>query len=133
MKSFFVLLRLFSLLAAWLLCSCESQVATGERATAARFAQAPTDRPGLGTKWGETRTSRVGLTSFQRADSTHPIVTAALYYNDEAGIRATAGAVSWQHRWSILPASTESLLSVGLKDQTGRFLPGLIIGDRWFV
>jgi hypothetical protein len=22
---------------------------------------------------------------------------------------------------------------VGLKDQSGRFLPGLIVGDRWFV
>ena len=26
-----------------------------------------------------------------------------------------------------------SLISVGLRDQNGRFLPGLIVGDRWFV
>ena len=48
--------------------SCESQIATGGGGTA-RFAQAPTDRPGLGTKWGETRESRVGFASFRRADS----------------------------------------------------------------
>src|SRR5437016_687417 len=133
MKSFFVLLRLFSLFAAGLLCSCESQVAIGGRAPAARFAQAPTDRPGLGTKWGETRTSRVGFANFQRADSTHPIATAAIYYNDAAGIRTMAGAVAWQRRWPLLPALSESLISVGLKDQSGRFLPGLVVGDRWFV
>src|SRR6202030_2521414 len=28
---------------------------------------------------------------------------------------------------------TESLISVGLKDQSGRFLPGLNVGDRWFI
>ncbi len=25
------------------------------------------------------------------------------------------------------------MISIGLKDQSGRFLPGLIVGDRWFV
>src|SRR5260370_11042907 len=44
-----------------------------------------------------------------------------------------AGAVAWQRRWPLLPAPTESLISVGLKDQSGRFLPGVIVGDRWFV
>ena len=133
MKKVSCLLPILALSVSLFFCSCESQVATGGGATAARFAQAPTDRPGLGTKWGETRTSRVGLTSFQRADSTHPIATAAIYYNDADGIRAMAGAVPWQRRWPQLTPQTESLLSAGLKDQSGRFLPGLIIGDRWFV
>ena len=108
------------------------QFATGG-AAAARFAQAPVDRPGLGTKWGETRQSRVGITDFERADPDHPLSTATIYYNDAAGVRAMAGAVAWQRRWSMLPAPTESLISIGLKDQNGRFLPGLIVGDRWFV
>jgi hypothetical protein len=134
MKSFFVFLRLLTLLAPSVFCSCESQLATSDRSTAtARFAQAPTDRPGLGTKWGETRTSRVGLANFQRADSTHPLATAAIYYNDAAGIRVMAGAVAWQRRWPVLPVPNERLISVGLKDQSGRFLPGLVVGDRWFV
>src|ERR1051325_9948199 len=116
--------------------SCESQVFNGgsvNSAGAARFAQAPPDRPGLGTKWGETRTSRVDWTTFHRADPVHPFATAAIYYNDEAGIRAMAGAVAWHRVWPFLPAPTERLISIGLKDQSGRFLPGLIVGDRWFV
>src|SRR5207302_4124515 len=60
--------------------------------------------------------------------STHPLATAAIYYNDNAGIRAMAGAVAWQRRWPLMPAPTETLISVGLKDQSGRFLPGLIVG-----
>lgn len=108
------------------------QFATGG-AAAARFAQAPVDRPGLGTKWGETRQSRVGITDFERADPDHPLSTATIYYNDAAGVRAMARAVAWQRRWSMLAVPTESLISIGLKDQSGRFLPGLIVGDRWFV
>lgn len=101
--------------------------------TSSRFAEAPTERPGLGTKWGETRQSRVGFADFERADRVHPIATAAIYYNDAAGIRAMVGAAAWRRSWPILPVPTQSLISIGLKDQSGRFLPGLIIGDRWFA
>ncbi|OLD70884.1 MAG: hypothetical protein AUG90_00340 [Verrucomicrobia bacterium 13_1_20CM_4_55_9] len=132
MKQIRRLLKIFALFSFLFFGSCESYVPTGS-AGAARFAQAPTDRPGLGTKWGETRRSRVGYASFRRADSTHPVATAAIYYNDAAGIRAMAGAVTWQRHWPLLPAATENLISVGLKDQSGRFLPGLIVDDRWFV
>jgi hypothetical protein len=132
MKQIRGLLIIFALFAVLFFCSCESQIATGS-AGAARFANAPLDRPGLGTKWGETRTSRVGLASFRRVDSGHPLATAAIYYNDATGIRAMAGVVAWERRWPPLLAPTGSLISVGLKDQSGRFLPGVIVGDRWFV
>jgi hypothetical protein len=107
------------------------QVAT--RYTGQTFAAPPTDRPGLGTKWGEMRTSRVNIVPFERADWTHPLAFAAIYYNDEPGIRAMAGATAWERAWPVLPSPVSSLLQVGLKDQSGRFLPGLIVGDRWFV
>jgi hypothetical protein len=58
----------------------ESHLASAERA---RFASAPPDRPGLGTKWGEKRISLVGTTSFERANFNHPFAAAAIYYNDE--------------------------------------------------
>ena len=109
-----------------------SQVATSAR-TAQGFASPPSDRPGLGTKWGETRTSHVTMGPFERADWNHPLATAAIYYNNSEGIRAMAGAVAWQRTWPTLPAPVNTLIEVGLKDQTGRFLPGLIVGDRWFV
>ena len=132
MKQIRRLLKIFPLLSLLFVESCESYVSSGS-AGAARFAQAPTNRPGLGTKWGETRTSRVGYVNFRRANSNQPLATAAIYYNDDIGIRAMAGAIAWQRRWPLLPPPTESLISVGLKDQSGRFLPGLIVGDRWFV
>ena len=114
-------------------CSAQmSQVATS--GTKARgFASPPTDRPGLGTKWGETRTSRITIVPFERADWVSPLASAAIYYNNSEGIRAMAGAVAWQRTWPVLPTPVSSLIEVGLKDESGRFLPGLIVGDRWFV
>src|SRR4051812_18772033 len=96
--------------------ACESQVASHGGANTARFASAPTDRPGLGTKWGETRGSRVEFTGFRRADPSHPIATAAIYYNDAAGIQAMANAAAWQRTWPLLPPRVQSIVSVGLKD-----------------
>lgn len=124
-----------------LLTSCGTQISAPQtapatleaRAAATQFAEPPRDRPGLGTKWGETRESRVGVAYFERADPKHPLATAAIYYNDAAGIRAMAGAVAGRRGWTILPPPTQSIISVGLKDQSGRLLPGLIVGDRWFV
>lgn len=109
-----------------------SQVATSGMA-ARGFASPPQDRPGLGTKWGETRESRINVTGFERADRNRPVASATIYYNNEDGIRAMAGAVSLQRTWPILPAPVNSLVQVGLRDQSGRFLPGLVVGDRWFV
>jgi uncharacterized protein (DUF736 family) len=133
MKQFFTFFRMLPFVVSLFVCSCESQISTGGNAPAGRFAQAPTDRPGLGTKWGETRGSRVEFTSFRRADPTRPIATAAIFYNDEQGIRAMLNAVAWQRTWPMLPRRMQSMISVGLKDPIGRFYPGVFIGDRWFV
>ena len=106
-----------------------SSAATAE---SSQYATAPRDRPGLGTKWGETRDSRVTATTFARA-SEQPLARAAIYYNDAAGIRAMAGATDPRRQWPVLRAPAGNLVSVGLRDQSGNFLPGLIVGDRWFV
>jgi hypothetical protein len=98
----------------------------------AQYSRPPQDRPGLGTKWGETRTSRVASTAFDRA-SRQPLAIAAINYNNAAGIRAMAGAVAGRRGWPLLSSPAGSLVSVGLRDQSGNFLPGLSIGDRWFV
>src|SRR5437868_15440027 len=130
MKQIRRLLKIFALFSFLFFGSCESYVSTGS-AGAARFAQAPTDRPGLGTKWGETRRSRVGYSSFRRADSTHPLATTVIYYNDAAGIRAMAGAVAWQRHWPRLPAPTENLISVGLKRSEERRVGKECRSRRW--
>jgi hypothetical protein len=132
MKRSVFLLELLAIAATLLLASCESQIASNT-GSSGRFAQGPAGRPGLGTKWGESRQSRVSTIDFRRASPEHPVATAVLYYNDEPGIRAMAGAVAWQRTWPILPLPTQNLVSVGLKDPIGFFYPGLNVGDRWFV
>ncbi len=103
--------------------------ATGEGA----FAQPPQDRPGLGTRWGETRRSMADATAFQRATPTRPLASAAIYYNDRAGIEAMAAASQLRRAWPVIFGPAASLVSVAVKDQSGRLLPGMIVGDRWFV
>jgi hypothetical protein len=104
--------------------------AAGAATPKSRFSSAPSDRPGLGTKWGETRTSHVGMSSFERANFDHPFAAGAIYYNDEAGIRAMTGTVAWERRMPILSDPAAALVTIELRDQNGRMLPGLIVGDR---
>ena len=72
-------------------------------------------------------------TSFRARHADGPLATAEIFYNDRAGIEAMAAASEFRRVWPILPGPVASLVLVGLKDQSGRFLPGLIVGDRWFV
>src|SRR5690348_16127041 len=54
-------------------------VDSGSSKKAERSADAPpSDRPGLGTQWGETRNSRISMVSFERADAASPFAAAAL-------------------------------------------------------
>lgn len=91
------------------------------------------ERPGLGTSWGETRSSRVSSAPFERADSESPFVTTTLSYNDWAGVRAmTRGA-------SLGAAARDGIdvaggaLSVRLLDSSGRPMPTYDFGSRRFV
>ena len=61
----------------------------GAPATAAPAAPAPRrERSGLGTEFGEQRTSVVQYVEFQRADATHPSAMAEIRYNDRNGLLA---------------------------------------------
>jgi len=46
---------------------------------------------------------------------------------------AMAGAVAWGRRAPVLPDPAAALVTIELRDQSGRMLPGLIVGHRWFV
>ncbi|MEP7077515.1 MAG: hypothetical protein ABI795_00705 [Chthoniobacterales bacterium] len=96
-----------------------SQMRSATRSESAAFAEAPQDRPGLGTQWGETRESRVVGTQFERADPDTPLAVAAINYNDAAGIRAMVGGAIWQRAWPALARQTGTLISLGLRDQSG--------------
>jgi hypothetical protein len=86
-------------------CSGPELTPTLNESSAARkssqYAEPPHDRPGLGTKWGETRISHVASAAFERA-SKQPVAFAAIYYDNAAGIRAMAGAVEWRSGWPSL-------------------------------
>jgi hypothetical protein len=58
----------------------------------------PGSRPGLGTTWGETRSSRVQSTAFDRDHYNHPATVATLRYDDRQGLRAQAGHLTGDDR-----------------------------------
>lgn len=95
--------------------------------------EAPADRPGLGTQWGETRNSRISTVSFQRADVSSPFATAALFYNDEEGARAMTASSGFRRTPSGSFSIANGLVSVGLRDESSRFFGGFISGGRDYV
>ena len=102
-------------------------------ATAETTSAVAQQRPGLGTKWGEDRQSRIGTARFERDNASRPIARAAINYNDAEGIRAMAAAVAPQRMWPVFEPRVRRLVSFALRDESGRLLPGLNVGDRWFV
>jgi len=131
--------RLFLLVAIVFLAGCEtSQVATTAArsgSSGASFAQSPNERPGLGTKWGEDRTSRARWENFARADSNFPAINAAIRYDDLDGIRAMIGHTILKNHAVDLPAHRggSALISIGLQDDHGNYLPIANINGRIYV
>jgi hypothetical protein len=105
----------------------------GARKSAPAVEAPPADRPGLGTQWGETRNSRINMVSFERADPSSPFVTAALFYNDEEGARAMTGASGFRRTPGGSFTLANGLVSVGLRDEGGRFFTGFVAGGRDYV
>ena len=62
--------------------------ASSPRAEAESSAKAPSQRPGLGTEFGEATTSPVQEVSFARANATRPAVILGARYNDRDGLIA---------------------------------------------
>jgi len=93
------------------------------------------DRPGLGTTWGETRTSYVTNERFNRATPNSPFAVVALNYNDESGIQAMARRMGNAYA-SFDHSSTEAAagaVSVRLLDENGNPLPGASFGGKDYV
>ncbi|MDX2053393.1 MAG: hypothetical protein SFV15_13430 [Polyangiaceae bacterium] len=69
-----------------------------------KSAPEPQYRPGLATRWGETRYSRVSSVPFQRDSEYSPFLTARLFYNNAEGIQAMLDRselrVLGQSQWS---------------------------------
>ena len=92
---------------------------------------APSERPGLGTTFGESVYSPIHYAPFQRA-SDSPWATVTLYYNDAAGVEAHAAYVGATPEPLAVPAGDGSL-AVSLVDEDGRMLPGVEAGGRALI
>jgi len=98
-----------------------------------RPAEPREDRPGLGTEWGQTRTSRVSDAPFERRTPGSPWTTATLYYNDAEGIAAmTRGASLSSYTVSSVNVAGGAL-TVRLLDSFGSVLPTYDLGSRSYV
>lgn len=87
-------------------------------------------RPGLGTQWGETRTSRISFVGFERADAGSPFATSQLFYNDEEGARAMTASSGFRRTPAGPFTVADGLVSVGLRGDNGRFFSGFVTGGR---
>ena len=116
-------------------CSGPPSYESGREGTASltSYAQPPRDRPGLGTRWGETRRSDARELPFARATPNEPLAFVKIFYNDREGIEAMSNASALRREWPVLPPPAASLVEMAIRDQSGRLLPGLVVGDRWFV
>lgn len=89
------------------------------------------ERPGLGTEFGERRTSQVHDVAFVR-DSARPFSVITLNYNDRRGVDqllALAGRRGEGYRqWEGGGAVT-----VSVRDEEGDFLDAIHAGDRTYV
>jgi hypothetical protein len=93
----------------------------------------PSDRPGLGTTWGETRSSTITTAPFVRADAASPFATAGLFYNDEQGARSMANASGFRRMSEGSSDLGGGVATVRLKDESNRFLSGFEAGGKKFV
>lgn len=88
------------------------------------------ERPGLATHWGETRSSFVRTTTFDRADGSSPFATGMLWYNDRSGAR-TMAASEGRGRGSFASLELASGgVTVSLRGEDGSTLPAVSSNGR---
>lgn len=109
----------------------EAEEASG--GAAEKRAMQPSERPGLGTAWGENVESRVQEGVFVRANRAQPFAVAAIWYNDRQGANAMAGTSDYRaYDQAVVPAFNGGI-SVHLKGEQGQVLPGFQAGGRQYV
>jgi hypothetical protein len=92
---------------------------------------APAERPGLGTEFGEARTSRVHDVSFVR-EAGRPFAIAALNYNDRRGVDALV-AVAARRDSARSVSAGGGAVTISIRDAGGEPLEAVHVGDRTFV
>lgn len=109
-----------------------AESAPAQVTTSGNVAPPPTERPGLGTTWGETTYSRVENRVFDRAGSA-PFAAVALHYNDAVGVAAHADYRGGAQPQPLTAYTPNRGISVALVDDHGGILPGLVAGGRTLI
>ncbi len=114
--------RAVLLLTAALLTGCATQTKRPP-AEAKRDTVTPaTERPGLGTSWGEQRESWVEPAPFVRASETRPAAQSRIYYNDREGANAMLAFLGGEtKRCDGLQPTAGGPLRVGLRNGNGEW------------
>ncbi len=95
--------------------------------------QAPQERPGLGTGFGETRESHVHEVSFDR-ESSQPFAVGTLHYNDRHGVEALASFhQAMTGGWLHDVPEAGGAITVSIVGESGAPLDALKVGDRTYV
>jgi hypothetical protein len=107
-----------------------------ESASSARsqsVAPAPSERPGLGTAWGERRQSQVRHVSFERASIHTPTSELAVFYNDRSGARAMTRYSDYRSMTSSVFNVKKLDVSVSLRDANGKPMSALFANGRLYA
>ncbi len=88
------------------------------------------ERPGLGTEFGERRTSQVYDVSFVR-DSGRPFSLVTLNYNDQRGVDNLVALA--ERRGDRYGRDASGAVTVSVRGSDGEFLNAVHTGDRTFV
>jgi hypothetical protein len=106
--------------------------ACGMHAPISQHSTTPSERPGLGTVWGENRESRTRRVSFERAGE-QPFAVASIHYDDRDGVQEMAARdrlAEWRPNGQI---PLRAGLVAAVVDGEGVPLPSLITGERAYV
>ena len=100
--------------------------------SATRASPEPSERPGLGTAWGETRFAPVHDVPFER-DSDQPFSVVSVHYNDQEGAGAMAAHVASGESGHAGDIPVRTGLRVSVVDEDGLPLPAYASAGRMFV
>jgi hypothetical protein len=96
-------------------------------------APSASERPGLGTEWGETRYSHVNNVAFDRNDPYRPAQVLSLYYNDREGARAMARYADYREVGDAVVRDYRLGISVSVNDDAGRPLSAFYAGGHTYA
>ncbi|GMV19974.1 MAG: hypothetical protein AMXMBFR56_81980 [Polyangiaceae bacterium] len=113
--------------------SAPASPSMGGEAEAKSADVAKSERPGLGTEWGENRESRVSTSAFFRERPEQPFDVVKMFYNDSDGVRAMARRAGVSDFRDSSGRSTRGALTVRLLDGSGRPLEGFSSAGNTYV